>query len=47
MELVVGLGTFRPITAERVEDHPMHAERYRIPASTLELLAEPAGQVVA
>ena len=29
VELVVGLGTFRPITADRVEDHAMHAERYR------------------
>ncbi len=28
VELQVGLGTFRPITAERVEDHEMHAERY-------------------
>lgn len=28
--LHVGLGTFRPIRAERVEDHQMHAERYSI-----------------
>lgn len=30
VELVVGLGTFRPITAAAVEDHVMHAERYRV-----------------
>ena len=33
VELVVGLGTFRPIAADEVEDHHMHAERYRVPPS--------------
>lgn len=48
VDLMVGLGTFRPITAARVEDHPMHAERYSIPASSLELLrSEREGRVVA
>lgn len=36
VELVVGLGTFRPISADRVEDHVMHAERYSVPATTME-----------
>jgi S-adenosylmethionine:tRNA ribosyltransferase-isomerase len=36
VELVVGLGTFRPMTASRVEDHHMHAEAYRIPEPTLD-----------
>src|SRR5690606_22999769 len=33
-ELVVGLGTFRPITVDVVEDHVMHEERYVVPATT-------------
>ena len=35
VELMVGMGTFRPMTAAKVEDHHMHAERYRVPAETL------------
>jgi S-adenosylmethionine:tRNA ribosyltransferase-isomerase len=29
------MGTFRPMSAAKVEDHHMHAERYMVPASTL------------
>lgn len=46
VELVVGLDTFRPITAERVEDHVMHSERYAVPAETMEACAR-ARRVVA
>jgi S-adenosylmethionine:tRNA ribosyltransferase-isomerase len=35
VELAVGLGTFRPIAAAHVEEHRIHAERYRVPAETL------------
>ncbi len=39
VELVVGLGTFRPITVSRLEDHVMHQERYAIPAPTIDALS--------
>lgn len=34
VRLHVGLGTFRPMTADRIEDHAMHEERFEIPAAT-------------
>ncbi len=34
VRLHVGLGTFRPMTAERLEDHAMHEERFEIPEDT-------------
>lgn len=34
LTLHVGLGTFKPVTAQRVEDHRLHGERYRLPAAT-------------
>ena len=43
LTLSVGLGTFRPIETERVEDHPMHAEEYFLSPAELinfELLAK-------
>ena len=35
VDLAVGIGTFRPITADRIDDHRMHTERYRVPPETL------------
>jgi S-adenosylmethionine:tRNA ribosyltransferase-isomerase len=32
--LDVGIGTFRPMSGETIDDHVMHAERYTIPAAT-------------
>ena len=46
VELQVGLGTFRPITAERIEEHRMHGERYVIDPGTWERI-ESADRVVA
>lgn len=34
LTLHVGLGTFRPVKTENVEDHPMHAERFIVSAET-------------
>jgi S-adenosylmethionine:tRNA ribosyltransferase-isomerase len=36
VDLAVGLGTFRPVTSAQAEDHVMHAERYRVPADTMD-----------
>lgn len=36
VELAIGLDTFRPIATEKVDDHQMHAEAYRVPAVTLD-----------
>ncbi|MEY2399113.1 MAG: S-adenosylmethionine:tRNA ribosyltransferase-isomerase [Actinomycetota bacterium] len=44
--LDVGLGTFRPMTTVNVADHNMHAERYAIPADTLDAIAS-AERVIA
>ncbi|MDE4083792.1 tRNA preQ1(34) S-adenosylmethionine ribosyltransferase-isomerase QueA [Planococcus maritimus] len=38
--LHVGLGTFRPVSVESIEDHEMHAEFYRITKETAELINE-------
>jgi S-adenosylmethionine:tRNA ribosyltransferase-isomerase len=38
--LHVGLGTFRPIEAERIEDHTLHAEWAELTASAVAVLAE-------
>ncbi len=48
--LHVGEGTFMPVTAERVEEHPMHAERFEVPPATaaaLEAARARGGRVVA
>ena len=34
LTLHVGLGTFRPVSADRMEDHPMHAERFSLQADS-------------
>lgn len=36
LTLHVGLGTFRPVTVDRVEDHTMHAEYYKISSQCVE-----------
>lgn len=38
LTLSVGLGSFRPIETERVEDHPMHAEAYLLKPETKKIL---------
>jgi S-adenosylmethionine:tRNA ribosyltransferase-isomerase len=46
LTLHVGVGTFRPVSAEVVADHIMHSERYVVTAETAEKV-NAAGRVVA
>ncbi len=48
--LHVGIGTFRPVSAERVADHRMDAERYCVPeesARTINAAREAGGRIIA
>ena len=48
--LHVGAGTFQPVRVDKVEDHHMHSERYQIPDSLVEQVAQAharGGRVVA
>jgi S-adenosylmethionine:tRNA ribosyltransferase-isomerase len=46
LTLHVGVGTFRPVSAEVVADHIMHSERFSVSAGTAERVNS-AGRVVA
>ncbi len=45
--LHVGLGTFRPVKVENVEEHKMEEEFYRVPKETVETLRNAKGRIVA
>lgn len=48
--LHVGLGTFRPVSADTIEEHEMHAEFYQVPEETAALINETrqaGGRIVA
>lgn len=38
--LHVGLGTFQPVTADDLDDHPMHSEAFTVPEATVRAIAE-------
>ena len=40
LTLSIGLGTFRPIETEKIEDHPMHAEEYFLSPETKKILRD-------
>lgn len=48
--LHVGIGTFRPVKAENIEDHEMHSEHYSVPKETADIISETkknGGRVIA
>ncbi len=45
--LHVGLGTFRPIMTEQVQDHAIHREIYELPVPTQQALFAPTGRRIA
>lgn len=48
--LHVGIGTFRPVKAENIEDHHMHSEHYHLPKETADLINQTkanGGRVIA
>ena len=42
--LHVGIGTFRPVKEERIEDHKMHTEHYVMPQQTADLINQTKGR---
>jgi len=36
VDLAIGLATFKPVVADRAEEHAIHRERYRVPVETWE-----------
>ena len=44
LSLHVGMGTFKPLEAERIEDHQIHREIYDVSPSTQAALREPEGR---
>ncbi len=50
LRLDVGLATFAPIRSESIDDHPMHEERYTLPAGAVESIGRArrdGGRVIA
>lgn len=45
--LDVGIDTFRPVSAENVDEHQMHGERLTIPESTVQAIRNCQGRIIA